>query len=334
MENRLKIKNSFDGNFTFGAKNFNVKTGRDVHLKNRDTIPEYYSDKTHAILPEFLSYRSCPLCNANDESNLFTKSGFNHVRCRICELVYVNPILNEEKLHNFYLDEESYNNVLTNSLQIELDRLRFNYHLDLIEQHMGLQKPGKILDVGAGPGTFVEIAKERSWDPTAVEFNSFCVKRIRSLGIECIDTPLEYSNFPDNSFDCVTLWAVFEHLQQPHSMLQVINRLLKPGGVLAILVPNIDSLAAKIMHESCATFSGDTHINFFSPKTLCNIQELNGFSVLETETIFSEVNTIKNYLNFNDPYIGDSEKDFHFLDPKIIHENLWGYALVTYSVKN
>ena len=180
----------------------------------------------------------------------------------------------------------------------------------------------------------MEVAKERCWEPTAVEFNSFCVKRIESLGIECINEPLESADLPENYFDCVTLWAVFEHLQHPNEMLKIINKLLRPGGILAILVPNIDSLAARILHERCATFSGDTHINFFNYKTLTKIQEMNGFEVLEAETVFSEVNTIKNYLNYNDPYVGDGEQEFEFLDPKIIHENLLGYALVTYSKKN
>ena len=107
-----------------------------------------------------------------------------------------------------------------------LDKRRFNYQLDVIEQYMDMEKPGKILDVGAGPGTFVEVAKERFWEPTAVEFNSFCVKRIELLGIECIDQPLENVDLPENSFDCVTLWAVFEHLQDPHNMLQIINAVI------------------------------------------------------------------------------------------------------------
>jgi hypothetical protein len=117
-------------------------------------------------------------------------------------------------------------------------------------------------------------------------------------------------------------------------MLRIINKLLNPGGLLAILVPNINSLAARIMHERCVTFSGDTHINFFNNKTLTQIQEMNGFTVLETETMFSEVNTIKNYLNYSDPYVGDGEQEFEFLDPKFIHKNLLGYALVTYSKKS
>ena len=35
-EKRLKIKNSFDGNLVYGAKDFNKATGRDIHVKNRE----------------------------------------------------------------------------------------------------------------------------------------------------------------------------------------------------------------------------------------------------------------------------------------------------------
>ena len=116
-------------------------------------------------------------------------------------------------------------------------------------------------------------------------------------------------------------------------MLKQIYQLIKPNGILAILVPNIDSLAVRIMHEKCVTFSGDTHINFFNNKTLTKIQEMNGFEVLESETVFSEVNTIKNYLNYSDAYFGDGEQEFEFLNPEYIHENLMGYALITYAIK-
>ena len=52
------------------------------------------------------------------------------------------------------------------------------------------------------------------------------------------------------------------------------------------------------------------------------------------ETIFSEVNTIKNYLNYDDPYLGACKSDeLDFLDPQYIHDNLLGYCLVSYAMK-
>ncbi len=330
---RLARKNAFDGNLQYGAKQFNIITGRDVHLKNRETniTPHYISKKTGKLKKTLIKKRPCPLCNSKKEMFLFIKSGFNHVKCKDCGLVYVNPILNEEKLHNLYLDEDSYNKVLMNELQIDLDRKRFIYNLEIINSM--IKEPGTILDIGAGPGIFTEVAREMGWMPTAIEFNNYCVKRIKSLGIRCIEEPLEEAELPEDSFDCVTLWAVLEHIIHPHEMLKQINCILKPNGILAILVPNIDSLAARIMHEKCVTFSGDTHINFFNNKTLTKIQEMNGFEVLDSETVLSEVNTINNYLNYNDAYFSDEEQEFKFLNPEYIHENLLGYSLITYAKK-
>ena len=330
---RLKKKNAFDGNLIYGADVFNRRTERDKHLKNREEniIPNYINKKTGELKGLFVNSRECPLCAENDYYIIFNKSGFDHVKCNVCEMVYVNPILKDEKLHNLYLDEQSYNKVLTNKLQIELDRKRFNYNLEIAEEY--IKKPGELLDIGAGPGVFVEVARERGWNPTAIEFNSFCVNRIKALGIKCINQPLEKADLHENSFDCITLWAVLEHIQDPQAMLRKINQLLKPNGILVILVPNMDSLAARIMHEKCVTFSGDTHINFFNNETLSRIHEMNGFKVLDSETVFSEINTIKNYLNFEDPYFGNGKIDFDFISTKYIHDNLIGYCLVTYSQK-
>ncbi len=333
MKKRLEMKNSFDGNLIYGARDFNLRTGRSIHLKFREQIilPNYYSKKTGKIKSSFTKQRNCPLCNSNDEVLLFTKSGFNHVKCKNCRLVYVNPTLNEEKLHDLYLDEDSYNKVLMNNLQIELDRKRFKYNLEIVSSYV--EKPGRLLDIGAGPGIFVQVAKEMGWEPTAIEFNNFCVNRIKSLGIKCIEKTIDEAELPDRSFDCIVMWAVFEHLINPHKMLEQINRILKQNGILAILVPNIDSLAARIMQEECATFSGDTHINFFNNETLTKILEMNGFKVLESETVFSEISTIKNYLNFDTTEFGNDIQDFDFLSPKFIHENLMGYCLITYAKK-
>ena len=104
-------------------------------------------------------------------------------------------------------------------------------------------------------------------------------------------------------------------------------------GILIIFVPNIYSLAAKILHEKCVTFSGDSHIKIFYNKTLTDINNKCGFEVLEVETVFSEINTIRNYLNYNDAYFGFGGEKFDFLNSEYIHKNFLGYALISYARK-
>ena len=104
---------------------------------------------------------------------------------------------------------------------------------------------------------------------------------------------------------------------------------MKPNGVLLILVPNVDSLASKVMHQDCGTFGGDTH-KFFNKDTLKKYKSYVDLK-LEIETVFSRF-TISSYLNYNHPYSGDNKGfKFEFLNPKYIHENYLGYCLVSYS---
>ena len=63
----------------------------------------------------------------------------------------------------------------------------------------------------------------------------------------------------------MTLWTVLEHIVEPRSFLQSIRRLLAPDAVLLVLVPNVDSLAVRMLHEKAVTFAGDSHVNHFSP---------------------------------------------------------------------
>lgn len=323
---RLAKKNEFDGSLVFGSCKFNMTTGRDSHMAKRDSLKDEFLDpETGKIREKYSRKRACPLCDASSDELIFVKNGFSHVRCKECRFFYVNPILNEERLHNFYLGEESYTKVLTNELQVELDRKKFHYGLEIVEKYA---PQGKLLDIGCGPGISLDVAKKRGWQIEGVEFNEWCVKRLRQSGILIHDKPLEVIHLPANTYQCVALWTVLEHIQSPRNLIREIHRILAPGGALLILVPNIDSLAARMLHEKCATFSGDSHINFFNAETLSRLLAQLNFITRECETLLTESGTIGNHLDFDDPYFGQGRFKLDCLTPEYIHKNLLGYLLL------
>ena len=328
---KLQLKNEFDGSLIYGSKSFNIKTGRDKHLQNRrDRISKIIDENNVKKQSTIFQKRHCPLCSSNNYQILFKKEGFDHVRCKKCTMVYVNPILNEEKTHSFYMNEESYNKVLNNELQVNLDKKRFDYSLNLIEEITG--EPGSILDIGAGPGFFLERALSKGWNATAIEMNTFSIEKLESLGIKVYNKPLEKINL-NKSFDCITLWALLEHLINPDKMIKQISKILNENGVLALNVPNFDSLVVRITQEKCATFSGESHINHFNNNTLTKILDKNGFKKISIETIFSEINTIQNYLSFEKLYLGEPSYFLNILNPEYIHRNLLGYSLMGFFKK-
>jgi len=326
-EERLRRKNEFDGNLSLGVRHFNVSTGRDAHLKRRAVEKPNYADPLTGLLrEEFGVARACPLCGTDDGQLLFVKEAFRHLRCNSCGMVYVSPVLRVEHLHSFYLGEESYSQVLCNSTQRLMDWKKFQYGLDLIETYV--PDRGKLLDVGCGPGVFLEAARERGWEIQGVEFNKWCGGRLRELGIEVIDVPLEEANLAAKSYTCVTLWDVLEHITNCRAFLDVIRRILVPNGMVVLQVPNINSFVSRVLHEKSATFSGDSHVNLFSAATLTRLLETAGFQMLECETIWTELGTINNYLNFEDPYFGEAGPVLDFLTPQYIHQHLLGSRLL------
>jgi SAM-dependent methyltransferase len=323
---RLRRKNAFDGSLVMGARKFNLATGRDSHLRAREAIKQEYLDPaTGSLRAELVSARACPLCSATESVNVFVKDGFPHVRCTACSMVYVNPVVAQERLRANYEGETTYTKVLTSGPNIALDRKRFEYALDVLAEH--LPTAGKLLDVGCGPGTFLGVARERGWEVVGVEFNARCVTMLREAGIEVIDMPLEDARLPPESHACIALWDVLEHITEPRPFLATLRGLLPAGGMLMVEVPQLGSLVSRLLHERSNTFAGDSHINFFTAATLSKLLEDQGFDLLELETLITELGAIHNYLSFEDPYFGAASAAIDCITPEFIHEHLMGSRL-------
>ena len=331
-EDRLKQKNEFDGNLSVNVKQFNIKTGRDKHLNNRNQKNDQYVDSVTGLISEKLTIqRPCCVCGSNEEKLLFIKEGFRHVKCTLCGMVYVNPVLKPDLQHTFYEDEASYTQVLVSDLQASMDRKKSIYALEIIDQY--LPRKGRLLDIGCGPGTFLKAAGEHNWEVKGIEFNKTCVDHLREDNIEVIDVPLERAQLSSNSYQCVSMWGVLEHILEPKLFLNIIQRILAPDGMLLINVPNINSLVNRILHEKSGTFSGGSHINMFSVFTLTKLLTDSGFEVRETETLLTEIGTINNYLNYEDPYFGNSDPVLDLLTPEYIHSNKLGKSVLALSSK-
>lgn len=319
-------KDDFDGFIRFKSKNlFNKYTGRNLHIKK--------SVKKDKIVKKLIlnlknqQFRKCLICNSSTYEILFIKNGYNHVICKNCNFVYVNPILKlnvQEKLVKGNIYDDSYANVLNNKVNVKLDNLKFQYGLQKLKSK---SKSKRILDFGPGHGLFLDNAKKFGWECYANEVNKIYLKTLKRKKIN-IDNKLK-----KNFYDVITLWLVLEHIPYPNRLFKKFYKSLKKNGKILIHVPNINSLTALILKEKCTMFSGEQHINFFSPVTLKKFLLKNNFKILSSETIISDAGGVINYLNYNNLLKYNNSSSYPFTDPKFIHKNMLGYTLLTIAQK-
>jgi SAM-dependent methyltransferase len=117
--------------------------------------------------------------------------------------------------------------------------------LALLERAGG-RPPGRLLDVGAGRGRFVAAARAAGWQADGIEPSLRGVEGARALGVDLQHAGVEDADVPAGSLDAATLWHVLEHLDEPARALDRIGAWLRPGGLLLVGVPNLESVQARL----------------------------------------------------------------------------------------
>ena len=321
FEERIKRKNEFDASLVYGTKEFNILTQRDRHIEDRQNNDDYWLDSSSGFVREECTiHRKCPLCGSVSYELIFVKSGFKHVRCLDCTLVYVPRILNEKEYEKLYEEEDSWGVVLENEHQKKLQSLEGAYSLDVASLYAD-QAQLNICDIGCGPGRLLHIAKERGNHVLGIEPNKRYNQSLDELGIPYINDffPLNLDNY--QSFDIIFTLNTLEHLPDPKGAIEDISKILKPKGLVYISVPNIDALVTRVLKYRSGVFGGHSHIQFFNAVTLSQLVKECGFEVLEYETIITELGVLWNDLNFQHPYLGDSKDNLGFLTPEMIYRN-------------
>lgn len=125
-----------------------------------------------------------------------------------------------------------------------------------------------LLDVGAGTGDFLAIAKNRNWNVGGVEPNIAAQKKAKEKGIELFSSLEEVS---ERKFDVITLWHVLEHLPNLESQISKLITLLEENGTLIIAVPNYKSFDAEYYKTFWAAYDVPRHLWHFSKTSIIKL---------------------------------------------------------------
>ncbi|MES2575938.1 MAG: class I SAM-dependent methyltransferase [Bacteroidota bacterium] len=120
---------------------------------------------------------------------------------------------------------------------------------------------GRILDIGAGTGDFLSVAKNDGWETIGLEPSDRAKGIAKNKGISFVE---ETSELESHSFDVISMWHVLEHVPDLDKQIKELKRLLKPTGTLIIAVPNFKSFDAQHYGKFWAAFDVPIHFWHFS----------------------------------------------------------------------
>jgi 2-polyprenyl-3-methyl-5-hydroxy-6-metoxy-1,4-benzoquinol methylase len=210
------------------------------------------------------------VCGHDEAQPHLEKGGLKLVRCGHCSMIYANPAPAEFASSQYYDREGAEYYLSPAKLESDYAPVRFERELRFFRSYC---LRGSVLDVGCSSGAFLFHLKERF--PGACEV----------LGTDVSGPPLDYAesrgvpvlrgNFLEQDlggkkFDAITFWAVLEHLLEPKRFLEQAGAFLKPGGFCFLLVPNMKSLAARLLGGRYR-YIYPQHLNYFTKATLMKL---------------------------------------------------------------
>jgi ubiquinone/menaquinone biosynthesis C-methylase UbiE len=166
-----------------------------------------------------------------------------------------------------------------------------------------LDEGEKMLDVGCGNGSLVFKAKDKYRELSGIDISPSRIEEAKSTAMNNFGNldGMSFSScninekidFPDNKFDAATSIAVIEHVFDPYFVIREIHRVLKPGGIFIVEVPNIAYLRQRIHllfgklpvtsspHNWKEIGWDGGHLHYFTKGKFCELLEDCGFKILK-----------------------------------------------------
>ena len=239
----------------------------------------------------------CPVCGGEDHGNfaegydyelMTCANRWRFVQCDHCSHVWLNPRPAIAELATIYPKHYYAYNYATKISPVAvkakewLDRGK----LRGIVGALGRQ-PASFMDIGCGDGRFLRsmeklgVPRDRIY---GLELDERVVAPLREQGFQAFCERVEdCERIPEASLDLITMFHVIEHVDDPASVVRQAARWLAPGGIFAVETPNLDSLDARLFHD---THWGGYHIprhwNLFQPDTLARLFSDQGLEPVAT----------------------------------------------------
>jgi 2-polyprenyl-3-methyl-5-hydroxy-6-metoxy-1,4-benzoquinol methylase len=235
-------------------------------------------------------YSQCPVCSSAAIDPLLTvkdysvsKEEFVVWQCRNCTLRFTQDVPDEASIGPYYQSPDyiSHSNTdkgLLNKLYQKIRKYTLEQKAQLIIGYT--RQKGRLLDIGAGIGAFLNTMKQKGWEETGIEPDRGARDQARNLFGLNLEETSALATLSENSFDAITLWHVLEHVHDLHPFIDRLKACLKADGKLFIAVPNYSSLDADVYKLYWAAYDVPRHLYHFTPKAMDMLMKEHGLCIM------------------------------------------------------
>ena len=241
-------------------------------------------------------HRDCPLCGRNNDEapeHRFSLPPWIVRACRDCGFVYIDHAPDYEvQVERMAWDrttkiEEERRAELRPISYRASKSLRFRMHIlpkrTMLDAIAARIAGGNLIDLGCGNGQAMD-GFPSSFTPYGIEISAELARQadraFRARGGAAINAPSVEGlrQFPESFFAAASLRSYLEHESAPLAVLESLARVIAPGGIAVVKVPNYGSLNRIVMGRRWCGFRYPDHLNYFTPRTLAGMAAKAGFA--------------------------------------------------------
>ena len=212
----------------------------------------------------------CPVCKNGRTTEYWAMPGYKLAKCPKCETVWdklppeeISAIYDK----TYFINENPKGGYANYFEAMKINRKTFSERLEKIEKTLG--RKGALLDVGCALGDFLAEAKMRGWkDIQGIELSHYAVVFAKGRGLNVVEGVLKNNSYPPNTFEVVTYQDVIEHIPNPRDELKKAYGVLRPGGIIFLVTPDVRSSWAKLLGPLWYHYKPREHIFYFSKKSI------------------------------------------------------------------
>ena len=233
------------------------------------------------------SKRNCPGCESANCRFVGPKNGFDIFLCADCRSLYASKLPEIEETLNY---DEYYS-----ATNLEVPEFIMKRVDEIISGFESYKKTNRLLDIGFGAGTILQVASRKGWDVSGQEVSSPAVEQARVQGFEAFCGNLSEAKYPDAYFDVITCSEILEHVPNPQEILLEVARILRPGGLFWATTPSARGISYRLMGTEWSVLSPPEHTQLYSKKGIIRMLHKAGFSRATVKTYGTNPNEIINY---------------------------------------